>query len=128
LIRTVEEITMIENYYTPEQMEYLKKRAEEVGTERIHQIPADWAELIAAVRAAKEAGTDPTAPEVQALAKRWSDLINEFTGGDPGIEQSLGRLWKERGTAIVSQHGSQYDFSDLSEYIGAALAALKSSA
>src|SRR5207247_753683 len=85
LLRSIEVMIRMEKYYTPEQMEYLKKRREAVGEERIHQSHADWAELIAAVRAEKEKGTDPASSEVQALAKRWSDLVNEFTGGDPGI-------------------------------------------
>ena len=55
-------------------------------------------------------------------------LVNEFTGGDPGISQSLGRLWKEQGDTIASQHGSQYDPRDLSEYIGKAQAAAKADA
>ena len=36
-LQTIEEMTMIENYYTPEQMEYLKKRRELVGDDRIQQ-------------------------------------------------------------------------------------------
>ena len=68
-IRTIEEMTMIENYYTAEQMEYLKKRREEVGEERMQQAPADWAELIAQVRAEMEKGTDPTTPQVQVAGE-----------------------------------------------------------
>lgn len=126
-IRTIEDMTMIENYYTPEQTEYLKKRAELVGAERIQQVQAEWPVLIAEVRAAMEKGTDPASPEVQALAVRWMGLINEFTGGDPGIERSVGRLWKEQGDNLVAQHGSQYDPRGLSEYIGQAIAVVKGS-
>jgi DNA-binding transcriptional MerR regulator len=51
LIRVIEEITMVQNYYTPEQWESIKKRAEEAGPERIQQSQEEWAELIAQVRA-----------------------------------------------------------------------------
>jgi MerR family transcriptional regulator, thiopeptide resistance regulator len=126
-LRTIEGMTMIESYYTPEQLDYLKRRREEVGEERMRQAPADWAELIAQVRAAMEAGTDPAAPEVQALARRWMGLVAEFTGGDPGIERSLGRLWKEQGGNLAAQHGAEYDPRGVSEYIGKAIAAAKGS-
>jgi hypothetical protein len=40
-------------------------------------------------------------PEVRALAERWHDLtertIAGFTGGDPGITESLGRMYEEEG-------------------------------
>lgn len=126
-IQTIERMTMVEKYYTPEQMEYLRKRREEIGEERIEQSHADWAELIAAVRAEKEKGTDPADPRVQALARRWMELIQEFTGGDAGIAQSVRRVWKEEGDNLVAQHGSQYDPRDVSDYIGQAMAGLKSS-
>jgi DNA-binding transcriptional MerR regulator len=126
-LQTIERMTMIENYYTPEQLEYLKQRRELIGEERMQRAPADWAELIAAVRAERERGTDPADPKVQALAARWRALINEFTGGDPGIEQSLGRLWKEQGDNLIAQHGSEYDGRDLSDYVGKAMAVSKES-
>jgi MerR family transcriptional regulator, thiopeptide resistance regulator len=122
-LRTIEEMTMIESYYTPEQLDDLKKRGEQLGRERIERSHEEWAELIAEVRAEKEKGTDPSAPEVQAMARRWMSLIGAFTGGDPGIERSLGRLWEEQGDAIVAQHGSRYDARDVMEYIGRAMAA-----
>jgi MerR family transcriptional regulator, thiopeptide resistance regulator len=126
-IETIEEMNMIENYYTPEQMEYLKKRGEQVGQERIQQVQAEWPELIALVRAAMEKGTDPTAPEVLALAERWRGLINEFTGGDPGIERSVTRLWNEQGDNLAAKYGSEYDSRDIKEYIGQAIAVVKGS-
>jgi MerR family transcriptional regulator, thiopeptide resistance regulator len=125
LIRTIQEITMIESYYTPEQLETLKARGEQLGPDRIRQSQEDWADLIAEVRAERDKGTDPMAPEVQALARRWTDLINAFTGGDPGIQRSLGRLWEEQGGNIAAQHDSRYDPRDVMEYISQAIAAAK---
>jgi DNA-binding transcriptional MerR regulator len=126
-LKSIEEMTMIESYYTPEQMEYLKKRKEQVGAYRIQQVQQEWPELIAEVRAEIQKGTAPTAPNVLALAKRWQGLIEEFTGGDTGIGRSVGRLWKEQGDNLVAKHGTQYDSRDVFEFIGQALAAVKGS-
>jgi hypothetical protein len=67
-------------------------------------------------------GTDPAAPQVQALAKRWLDLVNHFTGGDPAIEQSVQRLWQEQGDTLAAQDGPEYDPRPVSEYRGKAIA------
>jgi DNA-binding transcriptional MerR regulator len=125
-LRTIEDMTMIENYYTPEQLEQLKKRREQVGEERMQQAPADWAALNAEFRAAMEQGVDPADDRVQALAKRWQGLIDEFTGGDAGIAQSLNRLWKEQGPTLAARHGVDAD-PKLGEYIGKAVAVMKGS-
>ncbi|MFL5383836.1 MAG: MerR family transcriptional regulator [Longimicrobiaceae bacterium] len=95
LIQTIEATTMYDRYYTPEQREELAARAAAVGEERIRQSQVDWQTLMDEVRAEMERGTDPADPRVQALAARWKALIEEFTGGNPGIAQSLGRMWQE---------------------------------
>src|SRR5262249_12116037 len=82
-IKIIEEMTVIENYYTPEQLEYLKKRRDMVGEERIKQVEQEWPKLISEVKAHMEKGTDVSAPEVLALARRWMGLVSEVTGGDP---------------------------------------------
>ena len=120
-LQILERMTMIENYYTPEQLDDLKKRREFVGEERMNQAPKDWEILMAEVRAEKEKGTDPSDPRVLDLARRWMALVNEFTGGDTGVAQSLGRLWKEQGDQIVAQHSMQNDPRELFDYIGHAL-------
>jgi hypothetical protein len=50
---------------------------------------------MAEVRAEMEKGSDPASEPVQALARRWMGLVHEFTGGDPGIEDSLRRMYEQ---------------------------------
>ncbi len=121
----IQEMTMVEDYYTPEQLDEIQRRGEQLGPEGLERSQEDWAELIARVRAERDKGTDPAAPEVQALARRWMALVDAFTGGDAGIESSLGRLWKEQGDHIAARHGGQYDPRDVSEYIGRAMAVVR---
>jgi MerR family transcriptional regulator, thiopeptide resistance regulator len=94
-LETIEAMTMIEKYYTPEQLEQLKTRKELVGDERIKQVEAEWPRLMDEVRAAMAAGTPPSDPKVQELARRWAGLVNEFTGGDPGIGRSLSNMYEK---------------------------------
>jgi hypothetical protein len=94
IIKCIEVTTMYEKYYTKEQLETLKKRADALGEDKIQAAEAEWPKLIASVRAEMEKGTDPKDPRVQALVNRWNELVLEFTGGDPGITQSLKNLYR----------------------------------
>jgi len=127
-LQTIEVMTMMDRYYTPEQLEAFKQRAAQVGPERIQQASADWAELHALVRAEMDKGTDPGAPAVQALVQRWRALVREFSGGDPGIEQAVKRLWQEQGDQLIAQFGMTYDPRPMAEYLSKAAAAAKGTA
>lgn len=97
LLRSIEVIQMTENWeahYTPEQLETLQQRRAVLGDEGMQKAQADWQALIGDVRAALAAETDPASPEGRALAARWDGLIRSFTGGDSGIQQSLGKVWQ----------------------------------
>ncbi len=94
-LQIIEVTNMIGKYYTPEQMEQMKQRREMLGEDHIRQAEAEWPELIAKVQAEMDRGTDPADERVQALARRWKELVEEFTGGDPGIAKSVGRMWQE---------------------------------
>ena len=122
LVTTMEAMAVVDKYYTPEQMAQLRRRAEEVGEARIREVEREWAELLAAVRAEMAKGTDPTGEPVRALARKWSSLIREFTGGDTGIAKSLQRMWQEE-TSI--QGTDTAEMRQMGEYIGKALAAEK---
>lgn len=127
-IRTIEVINMIENYYTPEQMETFRKRNEEAaaaGVDIAKKGQEDWAQLFAELTEEMNKGTDPADPKVQALEKRRQSLVNAFTGGDPAIEQNLKRLWTEQGDKLSAQFG--YD-PKLMEYLAKVVEAGKKSA
>jgi hypothetical protein len=97
-LETIEVMTMIEKYYTPEQLEQMKQRKETIGDARIQEVQAEWPRLMAEVQAAMDAGIDPDDPRVQDMARRWVGLVNEFTGGDPGIFKSLSNMYANEDT------------------------------
>jgi len=106
LTRTIEATMNMERYYTPEQLQQLAHRREEVGEERITEVQKEWAELFAAYERAMASGLDPASEAVLELARRSEALIAEFTGGDPGIQASLGRMYTEEGGEnVVARHG-----------------------
>lgn len=115
-VETVMEVTKmserIEKYYTPEQREQLERRRDEVGEERIREVQAEWPELMRQVRVEMEAGTDPADERVQELARRWMDLVEEFTGGDSGILRSVTNMWQQEETLMGT------DTANMREMIG----------
>jgi len=124
LLRTIEVTMSYEKYYTPEQLEQLRRRADEVGAERIEEAQREWSELFVAYEDAMKRGLDPACEEVQALARKSAALIAEFTGGDAGIRASLGEMYREQGgRSVVAAHG-MHTAPGLWQYMGKASAAL----
>jgi hypothetical protein len=108
---------MTEKYFNEEQMEYLKKRREMLGEETIRSAENEWPDLIAKVRAEMDKGTPPTDPTVLALAKRWHELVEMFTGGDQGIFQSLQKQYDENPD-VAAQNGID---QECLRYVGEAM-------
>ena len=128
LTRTIEVTMSYEKYYTPEQLEQLELRRQEVGDDRIQEVQQEWSELFAAFGDAMDEGLDPSSPEVKALARKSAALIAEFTGGDPGIAASLGNMYRSEGAEnVASQHGMSMK-PGLWEYMGKARTALQDDA
>jgi MerR family transcriptional regulator, thiopeptide resistance regulator len=90
----------VEKYYTPEQLAQCEARAKEVGQEAIDQAPQQWDDLFKDVTAEMEAGTDPADPKAQELAKRWLALVTLFTGGDPGIFHSVRSMYENEDNVM----------------------------
>lgn len=125
ILETIEVTTMIEKHYTPEQLERLAARRKEVGEEAIEDVQNRWADLTRRVNAAMAEGLEPESDDVRALAREWRDLTREtvagFTGRDPGLKESLGRLWREQPDA-----GAAWGMgAEVREYMGRAVAALE---
>lgn len=111
----------ISRYFTPEQLEALGRRREELGEGAIADVQAQWPQLIAQVQAELDAGTDPADERVRPLARRWMELLESFHGGDPGLRDSLYRLQADNGEAIRAQYGGPTP--ELIDYISRANAA-----
>jgi MerR family transcriptional regulator, thiopeptide resistance regulator len=117
----MEAMTMVEKYYTPEQLQQLEQRRQQFGEEKIQQVQQEWADLYARLRELREAGVDPSEPEPQELGKRAGELIEMFTGGDPGIRASLQRMYEQEGPEKASRGmGSPEDFEYMNRIRAAA--------
>ena len=53
-----------------------------------------WEYVAAEAKRLAESGADPAGQEAQALAKFKSDLLAQFTQGDPDVEAGVGRFWE----------------------------------
>ena len=103
-LNTIEAIQMYDKYYTPEELERIKKQGVVVGAARIREVEQEWPVLIAQVREEMEKGTAPTDPKVRKLAEKWMSLVQEFTGGDPQIAAKVKQMYQQE-PAVRQQTG-----------------------
>lgn len=109
-LQTIEVMTMIEKlaeqmnkYYTPEQLKYFEERQKAGGPEMAEAAQKGtqmWADLFADVDAAMDAGVPPEDASAQELAKRWLALVTLVTGGDPGIYNSMRRMYENEDNVM----------------------------
>ena len=112
-----------EKYYSEEALAKLQKR--EWTPELQKQTTKKWTELFRDVEAALD--EDPASEKAQALAARWSALILEFTGGDPGVTKGLNAVWKDPSNlpASTRQEMKPYSNPKVHEFIQKAMATAK---
>jgi DNA-binding transcriptional MerR regulator len=122
LLELLEMMTMVESHYTKEQRDWLARRREEVGEERIREVEAAWPRLIDEVAAAIDAGVPVDEPRAKALAARWMALIRELSGGNAEIEGAVARVWQQEGAQLVRQHGMNPRMMECGTYIQRVLA------
>lgn len=99
-LETMEMMAMFDKYYTKQQLETLAQRREMFGEETLREVQEEWPRLIAAVRAEME-----------------RELIEMFTGGDAGIEQSLRNFYRGE-PQFAAQQGLD---SGIGDYVQKAL-------
>ena len=96
-IAIIEVMMSIEQHYTPDQLATLQARREALGEEGLAAGQQAWADLLGKLRAEMDAGTDPAEPRLAVHVDRWDALLEEFTGGDPGIRAALQSSWDQHG-------------------------------
>jgi hypothetical protein len=122
VLETVEMMTMVEKHYSPEQLEWLARRREEVGETRIKEVEAEWPRLINEVVDAIERRIPSSDPRAQELARRWMGLVREFSGGNREIGGAVQRVWETEGEQLVRQYDLNPRMSECAAYIDRALA------
>ncbi len=116
LVRVIQVIQMTQNqdwhkkYFTEEQLKQMEELSQKAYTDEDKKKLAEWGKNwteedqrradqqwsavgMEAKRLVAE-GKDPGSPEAQALAAQWTYLIQQFTHGDPGIAQGLGKWYQ----------------------------------
>lgn len=127
LLDLMEEVTamdeIMKRYFTEEQLSAMSQRWDRHGEQATAIVQAEWPQLIAQVQTEMDAGTDPGTPRVQALAKRWMELLEFYHGADPGLRDSMYRMYAENSATIQQEHGGPSP--EQIDYIGRANAATR---
>jgi len=116
LRRIIEVIEMQDNaeafrkYYDEESWAKLAEKREQFKPEDQERVSREWRELFADIRTAKD--EDPASEKSQALAARWKALIEQFTGGDPGITDGLRKVWGDRIDWPAPYQARMAEFAD----------------
>ncbi len=96
LLQVIEEMTMVENLYTPEQMKQFEEVGKQVGPEEIRAVEEAWTALLAEVRANRD--LDPASPQAQALGRRWEELMERTMRGYqafPELKEAIAERCKQ---------------------------------
>ena len=95
-LTTIEEMTMIEKMYTPEQLKQFEEVGKAVGAEEIRAIEEAWTSLMTDVRASRD--LEPASPEAQELARRWDELTERTMRGyqqAPELKQAIAENYQQ---------------------------------
>lgn len=122
LLVLIEEVMKMDEtmkrYFTEEQLATLTQRHEQAGEDATASVLAEWPQLIAQVQTELDAGTAPASPKVQALARRWMELLESLHGGDPGLRDSLYRMQADNSEILQRDFGGPTE--EQLDYIGRA--------
>lgn len=94
VINMQNDMTWTDKYYSEEAKQKIAERASTVPGDVIEQAQREWPALIKEVEAAL--GEDPAGEKVQALAERWTKLVQGFTGGDAEIQKGLNKMYADK--------------------------------
>lgn len=112
----------IDAAYTTEEMDGIRGRGRKLGEKGMVKAENEWADLIAAVEKEMNAGTPPTNPRVQRLAKKWRSLVDAFTGGNPAIAAKLQTMYEKQGARMQQAFGGPS--AEVREYVRKAMGTL----
>ena len=99
-LTTLEIMTLYDKYLTPEEQKSLETHRQTAGS----NLDIRWPELVTAMRALLDEGVSPAAPEAQQRVAEWTVLVEETTGGDPGLLLKLDAMTRHEAS-VQAQTG-----------------------
>ena len=109
-LKTVETITMLDKYFSPEQQKQLQDH-EARGTETVTPVVMD-------LQKALDSGEAPDGPRAQTLIQRWYEALDEVTGGDQAMVESIHRMLHDEQQARESHGISDALFAYMGQIMG----------
>ena len=86
----------IKKYYSAEAQAEIANRAQSFTPEMQAKVQQDWKDLINDVEAARSRNEDPAGVTAHALAERWVNLLQGFTGGNREVQKGLNKLYADQ--------------------------------
>jgi DNA-binding transcriptional MerR regulator len=110
LLNALEQITMYDKYFTPEQQKRLEHHAaneEEAVTPVVQELEA-----------ARQRGVPPTDPEAQRLWQRFQEAVESVSGGDTEMTNAIFKVLHEEQKAREDHGISEELFAYLGSIVG----------
>src|SRR6185295_16720013 len=82
--------------YTPGAQTKVDARKPQWSPELQLEVTRQWSLLFRDIETAINESEPPSGARAQALAARWSKLVEGFTGGDPEIQKGLNAMWADQ--------------------------------
>jgi len=83
-------------YYSPEAQAKIAERAAAFTPEMQAEVTIKWNELFSDIEIAMREGEDPSSAKARELARRWTELLKGFTGGDPAVQKGVNSLYADK--------------------------------
>jgi DNA-binding transcriptional MerR regulator len=116
LKKIIEVIEMQDNmdwskkYYSEEAQDRIEERKPLWSPENQERWSRQWSDLFRDVEAAL--GEDPASERARALAARWKELVEAFTGRDPQITAGLSKMYQDKPNWPASMQERMQPFSN----------------
>ncbi|WP_214105101.1 MerR family transcriptional regulator [Acrocarpospora catenulata] len=94
MLKTLELMSVAENYLSREQRDTLARRRAELGAEKVEDLRAEWLAVVQELRRHVVGGTPPDDPQVRDLARRWTAVGKAFDTGDERVGAGAQAMWQ----------------------------------
>ena len=95
-------------------LNHVNDRLQTLGSDAVRSAEAEWPTLIERLTTEMKRGTPASDSTVRAMAQRWHELVDMFTGGDASIKSKLAKGYRE---GQRYSHGQPGPSADLLNYV-----------